>query len=650
MTSAAGAGRGSTHRPVPGDPVLLGPRTDGLVALDLDGRCTHATPTAAALLGYEVKELIGSRLHELAHHRHPDGSALSWEDCPLHQAARSGQPADLTGIAFWRADDSLLVANCWVQPIHHQGQVVGMMTRFTEAFWESPGEDEPRSDAFIGVDRHGVVVAWSASAQALLGWTAQQAIGQSIYPMLLIADERARVEQALSAPAPDWAGSADLPQRVALRRTDGVTISARLTGGWATLGREQRFHAFLREEVTASSQHSRAWSEALNKLLLTGSGDVYSQHGHDDEILDISDSVEALIGWSPSQLIGRRLSSLIHPADRDALRWGEDDGDSSRAGDFSYRLRHRDGHHVWVETTAVVVRSSDGTISETLMCTRDVTARRSREQAQHEENRLEALGRLAAGLAHEINTPIQYVGDNARFLADAFADMLTLLGVYRRTLHADEAIDWPDRLAELRRVEAELELDYLEVEVPSAVSQTLSGIDRVATIVRAMKTFSHPGHEEHLPADLNEALTATVTVTGHQVNGVAALTMSLGDLPPVRCNIAQLNQAFLNLIVNAADAVESTGRRGEIRLSTAVERDDAVIRVEDTGGGIPDDVLSKIFEPFFTTKEPGRGTGQGLAQVRSVVQDHGGTVEVDTEPGVGTVFTLRLPILGATTA
>jgi signal transduction histidine kinase len=160
-----------------------------------------------------------------------------------------------------------------------------------------------------------------------------------------------------------------------------------------------------------------------------------------------------------------------------------------------------------------------------------------------------------------------------------------------------------------------------------------------------MKTFSHPGGREHAPANLNEALTATVTVTRSQVSGVADLRMELADLPPVRCSIADLNQAFLNLIVNAADAIEETGRRGTIRISSEVDGDHAVVRISDDGAGIPDDVLPKIFDPFFTTKDVGRGSGQGLPLVRTVVEKgHGGTLTVDSEPGIGTTFTLRLPI------
>jgi signal transduction histidine kinase len=204
-----------------------------------------------------------------------------------------------------------------------------------------------------------------------------------------------------------------------------------------------------------------------------------------------------------------------------------------------------------------------------------------------------------------------------------------------------------ERQERVREAEAGIDFDFLQKEIPSAVEQTLEGIERVSTIVRAMKTFSHPGTVEQTPSDLNEALAATATVTRHQISQVADLRLELGDLPPVRCNIAELNQAFLNLIVNASDAIEETGRRGVITVATAVDGDEAVVRISDDGCGIPDDVRAKMFDPFFTTKEVGRGSGQGLPMVRGVVQEgHGGSIGVDSLPGQGSTFTVRLPIRG----
>jgi len=199
----------------------------------------------------------------------------------------------------------------------------------------------------------------------------------------------------------------------------------------------------------------------------------------------------------------------------------------------------------------------------------------------------------------------------------------------------------------VREAEASIDFDYLETEIPSAVAQTLDGIERVATIVRAMKTFSHPGHQEQVRADLNEALEATLTVARHQVKEVADIELDLGTLPSVRCNVADLNQVFLNLIVNAADAIEETGRRGTIGVTTRLDGDEVVIAISDTGRGIPDDIRSKIFDPFFTTKEVGRGSGQGLPLARGVIHEgHGGTLTLDTTPGAGSAFTIRLPIDG----
>jgi signal transduction histidine kinase len=277
----------------------------------------------------------------------------------------------------------------------------------------------------------------------------------------------------------------------------------------------------------------------------------------------------------------------------------------------------------------------------------DVTEQRSRDEQSHHESKLESLGRLAAGLAHEINSPIQFVGDNARFLEEAYQELIRVVEVYRGLIDTSSPIGWLERQERVREAEAGIDFDYLRKEIPSAVEQTLEGIERVSTIVRAMKTFSHPGTKEQSPADLNEALEATATVTRHQISGVADLRLELGDLPPVRCNIADLNQVFLNLIVNAADAIADTGKPGTIGITTAVDGDHVTIAISDTGGGIPDDVRSKIFDPFFTTKDVGRGSGQGLPLVRAVVHEgHAGTLALDTTIGTGTTFTIRLPIDG----
>lgn len=370
----------------------------------------------------------------------------------------------------------------------------------------------------------------------------------------------------------------------------------------------------------------------------------------DGRITDWNVAAEQLYGCSREEVLGQQLDVLVTTGDagvREALA-------SVLAGHkTTVETVHvgSDGSMKHTSVTLSAIVDAEGQVIGIAGVARDVTDYKVREAELHQESKLESLGRLSAGLAHEINTPIQYVGDNARFLEEAYQELIRVVEVYRGLLDTANPIGWVERQERVREAEAGIDFDYLEKEIPSAVEQTLEGIERVSRIVRAMKTFSHPGHQEQVPADLNEALEATVTVTRHQVSDVADLTVELADLPPVLCNIADLNQVFLNLIVNAADAIEETGRRGAIAVTTAVDGDDAIVRISDTGGGIPDDVRAKIFDPFFTTKDVGRGSGQGLPLARGVVQEgHGGALTLESVLGQGTVFTVRLPIDGRPTA
>jgi signal transduction histidine kinase len=278
----------------------------------------------------------------------------------------------------------------------------------------------------------------------------------------------------------------------------------------------------------------------------------------------------------------------------------------------------------------------------------DVRERQRRELEDRHDQKLESLGRLSAGIAHEINTPIQFVGDNTRFLAEAYQGMLDLLQVYRECLDTSAGeVAWDERIARVAAAERDADIDYLTSEVPAAVEQSLEGIDRVASLVRAMKSFSYKDSSDRSYADLNAALTTTLTVARNETKYVADVVLDLGELPEVLCHVGDLNQVFLNLVVNAADALHDRDERGEIRVTTRAEGPMAVITVADNGPGIPKDLQQVIFEPFFTTKGVGKGTGQGLALARAVVADkHGGTIEVHSEPGRGTEFVLRLPVDG----
>lgn len=281
----------------------------------------------------------------------------------------------------------------------------------------------------------------------------------------------------------------------------------------------------------------------------------------------------------------------------------------------------------------------------------DITGWLVLEHELAQAQKLESIGQLAAGIAHEINTPIQFVGDNVRFLSDSFADLHAILTRYREIL---AAVKCGRRLSPelLETCESELQqadLDFLSDETPKAFAQTAEGIKRVATIVRAMKEFAHPGTHEKAAVDLNKAIESTVIVARNEWRYVAELQTNLDpSLPPVFCLVGEFNQVVLNMIINAthaiADIVKDTGKKGTITISTARVDDSVEISIADTGGGIPEAIRHKIFDPFFTTKEVGKGTGQGLAIARSVVVDkHGGTIRVESDVGKGTTFIIRLP-------
>lgn len=279
----------------------------------------------------------------------------------------------------------------------------------------------------------------------------------------------------------------------------------------------------------------------------------------------------------------------------------------------------------------------------------------SRQQMEMElrlAQKLEAVGQLAAGIAHEINTPIQYVGDSVHFLKEAFQDLQLLCGHYQDACAALEPLpEQAGLLAAVREAEETADLSYLQEHVPRAFERTLEGIAQVSRIVRAMKEFAHPDQRQKNPADLNKAILNTLIVAKNEYKYVAEVETDLRELPAVMCYIGDLSQVFLNLIVNAAHAIADNigddAAKGRIVIRTA-RMDDAVqISIADNGGGIPEDIRQRVFDPFFTTKPVGKGTGQGLAIARSIVVDkHGGSLTFDSQPGQGTTFFIRLPVEG----
>jgi signal transduction histidine kinase len=281
----------------------------------------------------------------------------------------------------------------------------------------------------------------------------------------------------------------------------------------------------------------------------------------------------------------------------------------------------------------------------------EMTRRSGMELELRQSQKLESVGRLASGIAHEINTPVQFVNDSCVFLESASDALLTVIADYRSVLDdlGKHTGDVAVALERSRAIEIEHDLPYLAEHIPLAIQRTLLGLSRVSAIVRGLKEFAYPDRHDQVPSDLNRAIRNTLTVAHNEYKHLAELETDFGELPLVKCHIGELNQVVLNLVVNAAHAIEArhTLVPGKIVVRTASLGEDVTITIEDNGCGMPASVIEKIFDPFFTTKEIGKGTGQGLAIARAVVVDkHHGKLEVASKVGAGTTFTITLPVGG----
>jgi PAS domain S-box-containing protein len=394
----------------------------------------------------------------------------------------------------------------------------------------------------------------------------------------------------------------------------------------------------------------------LTRAILESALDGVIAMDHEGRILEFNAAAEMAFGYTRAEVIGRPVSELIiPPSSRESHNQGLArflaTGESRILGKrIEVTAQRADGTEFPVELAIRATKQLGSPVFTAFL--RDLTEPKRLETQLRHAQKLESIGQLAAGVAHEINTPIQYVTDNNRFLQDSFVELEHLLRKYDQVLAGAESSASTDALAEqVVAARRTADLDYLIGEIPKAIEQSLEGLNRVATIVRAMKEFSHPGANERTPTDLNRCIESTLVVAGHEWKYAADIQTDLDpQLPLVPCYPNDINQVILNLVVNAAHAIADAPQsapagKGTITVATRRTDDGVEIRVSDTGTGIPEHVQPRIFDPFFTTKEVGRGTGQGLAIAYSViVKRHGGSIRFETQPGRGTTFIVRLPL------
>ena len=518
-------------------------------------------------------------------------------------------------------------------------------------------------DAVIGMDDQGRIIDWSARAEAIFGWTRQEIIGKQLSDTIIPDQYRDAHRRGLHRFLETGEGPV-LNRRVeftALRR-DGTEFPMEVSISPLQFGETYGFSAFVaditeRKRAQAELVQAKEAAEAANQdksALLAAISSVLIVVEEDDRIVYWNGVAEETFGILSVDVLGRSVFECgimwEWPPIQESVSMSLSKGSPTRLENFRYQ--RPDGKRGFLQLTVSPVKGEGNRWKGYILLGTDITERRMMECQLSHAQKLESIGQLAAGIAHEINTPTQYIGDNLRFLQNAFRDVSRALARHTGLLEIHGKSGMTSELAaQLEAVAKEADLELLREEIPKAIQDSIEGNERVAKIVRSMKEFAHPGTGDKAATDLNKAVESTITVARNEWKYVAEMVTDFDpDLPMVPVLLGDFNQVVLNMIVNAAHAIadvvgDGANGKGTISVRTRRDADWAEIRISDTGTGIPEDVRSRIFDPFFTTKSVGKGTGQGLAISHAVVvEKHGGRITVETEVGTGTTFIIRLPI------
>ncbi len=398
--------------------------------------------------------------------------------------------------------------------------------------------------------------------------------------------------------------------------------------------------------------------EELN-ITLQNVGDGVITTNKDRRIILMNKKAEEITCFSHDEALNRDITEILLLYEKTGINsylnpirklLAETGQDNLKGESF---LITKQKNEILVNYNVSAIRDRDNEYAGFVIVFRDITKQKKIESQMMLSQKMESIGQLAAGISHEINTPMQYIGDNIVFLKESFEDIYCILDCMSKVMKSDEDISlFENCIFQLRKMREKVDLEYLRNEIPGAIDQSLTGVERVRNIVLAMKDFAHPGRKVKALNNINHGIEVTITISKNEWKYVADVETKLcPDLPLVFCSLDEINQVILNMIVNSAHSIKSkqekgNNEKGKINIETAYDENDIIIHVYDDGEGIKEEIINKIFDPFFTTKEVGKGTGQGLAITHDIiVNKHGGNIAVDSTPGKGAHFIIRIPII-----
>jgi len=505
-------------------------------------------------------------------------------------------------------------------------------------------------DAIIMLDNEGNISYWNNAAERTFGYRTEQVIGKALH-MLLVPEKSQEAYRKGFSRFKETGQGPVVGQRVEVTaiKKDGTEFpislsisSIKLKNKWNAVGIARDISErkkIEKENRLANREFSQIFNTAADGMRIID---------RNFNIVKINETFSTLSGISRDESKGMKCyevfsTPLCHTSNCPLVQILN--GEQRIECEIE---KNKDGDKTFYSVIATPFSAPDGELVGIIEDIKDITEGRRIHSQLLQSEKMASIGQLAAGVAHEINNPTGFVSSNLKTLSDYQDDIIMLIEQYRRlttALKENMAIaEYPPPISEqLERIadlEAEVDIDFVLNDISDLVKESREGTERIKKIVLDLKDFAHPGEDRPQLADINRNIESTLNVVWNELKYKTTVTKDYGDLPEVECYPQQLNQVFVNLLVNAAQAIE---KQGEIKIVTGADDGYVEIRISDTGKGIPEENLSKIFDPFFTTKEVGKGTGLGLNVAYNIIKKHNGTIDVESTVGKGTTFTIRIP-------